>query len=74
MAPRSLFANLNRRFGLIIGINVLFFRRQSFVDTIVASVRKYTGTTHTDEDITFAFYKHNIAGWGYPNVTEQVVD
>ena len=54
--------------------NVLFFRRQSFVDTIVASVRKYNGTTLTDEDIGFAFYKHNIAGWGYPNVTEQVVD
>ena len=50
--------------------DILF--RQSFADSLVASIKAYTGTNYTDEDINFALYSHYISGWGMGNATHQV--
>ena len=55
---------------IIVHNDILF--RQSFVDSLVASIKAYTGTNYTDEDISFAFYSHRISGWGMGNATHQV--
>ena len=40
--------------------------------SLVATIKAYTGTNYTDEDINFALYSHYISGWGMGNATHQV--